>query len=174
MMKKLSTCLGIGVFAASMAVAAPSVAAAKYDPESGTGYVSKGEVQAALGWNNEEFQANAVRIDFNFRTYRYLRLAWTCTEDGGGGTLERESFRHSTSYGRLTTTPQGHQQVVGFKLSDPEYLTARNVPAPGLEQGSCPESWTAGDVRSAGIEDEWIGLYMYLDNEIVPAARLEV
>ncbi|MFI7581109.1 hypothetical protein [Kocuria kalidii] len=172
-MKKLSTCLGIGVVTASMAVAAPASAAAKYDPASGTGYVSKGEVQSALGWNNKEFQANADRVSFSVQTYQYLRMAWTCTEDGGDGTLEREGFRDNYRYGWIDTTPRERGQVVGFELSDYQYIVGISVPAGESETGVCPESWTASGVRLAEVEEEEITLDLHLDGENTITATLE-
>lgn len=174
MMKKLATCLGIGVVAASMAVAAPASAAPKYDPASGTGYVSKGEVQSALGWNNNEFQANADRVSFTVHTYQYLRMEWTCTEDGGDRTLERESFRHNNRYGWIDTTPRERRQVIGFELSNYQYFVGISVPAHESESGVCPESWTASGERLAEVEEEKITLELYLDGGNEIAAELEV
>lgn len=36
-----------------------------FDPETGTGFVGKGDVQSAFGWNNEEAQLHIPDVTFS-------------------------------------------------------------------------------------------------------------
>ena len=50
----------------AMALATTAQAAVTFDPETGTGFVGKGDVQVAFGWNNAQFQANATGLSFAY------------------------------------------------------------------------------------------------------------
>ena len=171
MRKKLLAGVAACTVAGSLAVASPASAAVAYDRESGTGFVGKGDVQQALGWNNRQLQANAHRIDFTVETNHVARWTWTCTEDGGTGSQGAEALRLHTRAGFLTTTPRVHKQVTGFELSDYEQFVGIGVPLEGPDTGTCPESWTASDIRSENTGEERFRLSVLLDGEQV--AHLE-
>jgi ABC-type antimicrobial peptide transport system permease subunit len=57
--------LGIAVAFAISSMFAPSASATvTFDPEAGTGFVGKGDVQDLFGWNNEALQGNASSVSF--------------------------------------------------------------------------------------------------------------
>lgn len=171
MRKKLLAGVAACTVAGSLAVASPASAAVTYDRESGTGFVGKGDVQQALGWNNRQLQANASRIDFNVETNYLARWRWTCTKEGSKESRQVESIRTHTQVGWLTTTPRVRQQVVGFELSDYEYIVGISNPVKGPELNECPASWTANGLKQVGTMKERFRLSVLLDGEQV--AHLE-
>ena len=92
----------IGAFAtaSTLALATAAAASVTFDPNTGTGFVGKGDVQAAFGWNNAAAQANISGLTFSFE--RDVSFDVTCEWDTivsvkGGGTGVRHNF---------TTTPE--------------------------------------------------------------------
>lgn len=51
-----------------IATTMPAMAAVTFDPETGTGFVGKGDVQDAFGWNNKALQDNANLVTFTYIT----------------------------------------------------------------------------------------------------------
>lgn len=49
-----------------VAMIGPASAAVTFDPETGTGFVGKGDVQMAFGWNNKAIQDNAGGVYFTY------------------------------------------------------------------------------------------------------------
>ena len=49
-------------------MAVPVRASVTFDPATGTGFVGKGDVQLAYGWNNAQLQANATSVTFTYVT----------------------------------------------------------------------------------------------------------
>jgi hypothetical protein len=58
----------IGIMAVAMLAIIPAAASASvtYDAATGKGFVGKGDVQTAYGWNNAALQANAAGVTFAF------------------------------------------------------------------------------------------------------------
>jgi hypothetical protein len=90
-------------------------AAASFDVVTGTGFVSKGDVQeafSAFGWNNADVQENATFIHFTYAaTWTYTVV---CTGRTGGETylIGGGAFGHVITQAR--TNPNG--KVTGFNL----------------------------------------------------------
>ena len=62
--------------AALVGSATLAIAAVIFDPATGTGWVGKGDVQTAFGWNNAAMQRNHLAITFEYdATTTYT---WTC------------------------------------------------------------------------------------------------
>jgi opacity protein-like surface antigen len=57
-MKKMLLAAGIALATISTA----AVAAVTFDPATGTGFVGKGDIQLAFGWNNKAAQDNATAL----------------------------------------------------------------------------------------------------------------
>lgn len=47
-------------------MAMPTFASVTFDPTTGAGFVGKGDVQTAFGWNNQALQANAADVTFSY------------------------------------------------------------------------------------------------------------
>ena len=72
--------LAAGLAAAGMAFASVTL------NDDGTGFVGKGDVQTAFGWNNKAAQDNAKKVSFSFgevATYSYV-CVWTTGEGTRG------------------------------------------------------------------------------------------
>jgi len=63
-MKSLSSRTMLGL--ALAVVSASALAEVVFDPATGTGFVGKGDVQDAFGWNNAGLQANATGVTFTY------------------------------------------------------------------------------------------------------------
>jgi hypothetical protein len=120
----------IAVIAAVVTFAIANTAAAevKYDPEAGTGFVGKGEVQDAFAWNDAAFQQNASSIGFFYgASWSYTVIctgasgSQTYLVGGGVGIVEIDA--------EARTNPKG--KVTGFNLlgyrSSPEQSEAPRV-----------------------------------------------
>lgn len=51
---------------AAATLATVAIAAVTFDPVTGTGFVGKGDVQTAFGWNNQQLQQNADGVGVHF------------------------------------------------------------------------------------------------------------
>lgn len=105
----------------------------------GTGFVGKGEVQTAFGWNNPTLQRNAQGVSFEAVTV--TERSWVCDRDAGPQIQERERTTTTTSV--LDEETRDRNQVTGFNLLGFDSSTSTtDGPAPG----SCPTGWTAGPI----------------------------
>jgi opacity protein-like surface antigen len=160
--------------AASMAavLAAPALAAVIFDPSTGTGFVGKGDVQLAFGWNNKQLQDNADGVVF---TYSATTTTGYDCEFYTGPTQNRT--RHEVSHNKtqsisssvsklLRANSKGKDgEVTGFILSGfgaTPVITGGAVPAIG---DACPgnpgqgavviavdaESTTTGGLYANGV-----------------------
>lgn len=115
-------------FALSLACTA-AFAAVTFDPATGTGFVGKGDVQDAFGWNNSALQSNAGSVTFTYglKTTFDVTCEWeTFTNSSGNGQKESKTVPHVVTEGfnvntRVTVgsatrlNPQG--AVTGFNLT---------------------------------------------------------
>jgi len=63
--KRISAAVGTTV-AATLMLAPAASAAVTFNETNGTGFVGKGDVQVAFGWNNKQLQTNAKDVSFSF------------------------------------------------------------------------------------------------------------
>jgi len=70
--------------AAALVVSQAASAAVTFDSATGTGFVGKGDVQLAFGWNNQTLQANASGVTFTYNATDTYSA--TCTWVTGEGT----------------------------------------------------------------------------------------
>jgi hypothetical protein len=148
---KLATVIGLA-FAASTACAAVT-----YDDD-GMGFVGKGDVQLALGYNNAQLQINAEKLGFRYQTED--KYAATCewnTVTGQGKIIYHDVTVHRT----VTVTKSvaysdrkngNSTQITGFELLGWGSATQNiNPPAVG---GAClggsgqQGTWTSVDSTS--------------------------
>lgn len=62
-MKMSKTLLGVSI---CLAVAGIAFASVDFNPATGTGFIGKGDVQDAFGWNDADLQANAAGVTFTY------------------------------------------------------------------------------------------------------------
>lgn len=68
--------------AAAMAVGVGTAAAsATFDPDTGTGFVGKGDVQKVFGWNNQTLQSSAAGVAFAYSSETDTQYDVTCEFD---------------------------------------------------------------------------------------------
>lgn len=125
--------------AALAVVSAPAFAAWTVDAD-GNGFVGKGDVQLALGYNNKQLQDNADSLIFAVSTTS--SATWTCDRDGGSQTQERANT--TTTSGIVSSTERVRNQITGFNLSGFSGGSTTETDGPAI--GSCPTFWTAIDL----------------------------
>lgn len=148
--------VGLAMFAGA------AFATVTFDPLSGAGFVGKGDVQLAFGWNNATLQTNAGSLSFSEAvTESYTAV---CTWVTGEGT--RGEKTHNVTH-TLTTEVSGavqydartHKQVDGFILTGfgPQTVSG-TVP---VVDGPCPgNAGTGGTWSSVQLDSALAGLYV--------------
>ena len=132
-MRKLYLAMGLALVA--MGVAAATVfAAATFNPQTGEGFVGKGDVQTAFNLNNRQLQQNAESVSFSFVTV--TEQTWVCTNTNNQNTQERA--RTTETQGLFNSvTRDNKRQVTGFLLTGFDTAsTTTSTDGPPLN--SCP------------------------------------
>jgi hypothetical protein len=118
----LKTLFRASALAAAL-VAVPAFAAVTFNPEDGTGFVGKGDVQVAFTWNNKQLQENANGVSFSYDTIdSYSAVCtWTTGEGTPGEQTHNVSHKFSSAVlSALDADPRqvkGQKQFTGFILS---------------------------------------------------------
>jgi hypothetical protein len=142
-------------FVAAMLVGAFSFpttayAAVTFDPETGTGFVGKGDVQTAFGWNNKQLQQNAGGVSFEFESVTVTETEWTCTNDRNQNEQVRQRETTTTTTGLVDSIAREKNQITGFNLEGFSGEPTETSTTEGPPVNSCPSGpWTltspAGD-----------------------------
>jgi hypothetical protein len=117
--KKLYLAMGLALVA--MLVAAGAVyAAVTFDSSTGKGFVGKGDVQLAFGWNNAKLQANASGVSFTYNATDTYSA--TCSFVTGAGTRGEQTHnvsipRHTSVNSTIQYDARTHKQIDGFLLT---------------------------------------------------------
>ena len=143
-MRKLYLAMGLALVAMLVAAGA-AFAAFTFDPATGTGFVGKGDVQLIYGYNNQQLQTNASKIDF--RAITTSQTSWTCTRpaptpNDPNKEIVQQRNNTTTAQGLATTVARDNSKgkngpVTGFNLTgydSPPTVIASDGPA----VGSCP------------------------------------
>lgn len=161
------TLIGAIVSASLLFGAQAATAAVTFDPATGSGFVGKGDVQLAFGWNNADLQSNAPSISFSYiATTTYVA---TCTYVTGAGTRGERTHHvpvreRSTVDDAIAFTARKHSQIDGFILTGYQGTTTDGeVPVVG---GSCLgqgvdgtySAVSPGVVGEGGLHVEYPGL----------------
>jgi hypothetical protein len=133
----------VGAFAIGTTVA---LAAVTFDPATGTGFVGKGDVQLALGYNNKQLQDNAGSVQFRASTEQVSTSTWTCDRDAGPQTQERANTTTTTTQGIVSKIDRVKNQITGFNLTGYSGAPTTETEHEGPAVGSCPTGWTAIDL----------------------------
>jgi len=125
-------------------------AAVTFDPTSGQGFVGKGDVQTALGWNNKQLQAGAGSLEFTFESTTVTERSWICTNDRNENTQERERTTTTETTGVVSSIARERNQITGFNLNGFSGDPTESSTTDGPPLNSCPSGpWTltteAGD-----------------------------
>lgn len=113
-MKKIT-----GIFVLLVLLAVTSFASVTFDATTGKGFVGKGDVQLAFGWNNASLQNNVSGITFSYDvidTYE-VTAEWTTGEGTKGEKTHVISVpRHVSVSASIVFNARTHKQVDGFYL----------------------------------------------------------
>ena len=143
--------LAMGLALVAMLVAAGAVfAAVNFDPATGTGFVGKGDVQTAFGWNNKQLQTNAAGVSFAYNTTDTYDAV--CTFITGEGTKgeKTHTVTHSTSTqvsSQVAYDTRVKNQITGFNLTGLGTPTETGEPVPVVGEpcqgGGTEGTWTS-------------------------------
>jgi hypothetical protein len=118
----IKSALSVTVLAAAL-LATPAFAAVTFDPDTGKGFVGKGDVQLAFTWNNKQLQDYALGVSFSFDTTdSYSAVCtWTTAEGKPGEQTHNVSHKFSSAVlSAVDADPRqtkGQKQFTGFILS---------------------------------------------------------
>jgi hypothetical protein len=107
------------VFIGSLVFTVALLATVTFDPNTGTGFVGKGDVQSAFGWNNAQAQLHGTEITFTFNSTDTYSA--TC-EFFTGPDQHRVQHdvtipRHVSVNGTITYDARTHKQIDGYILT---------------------------------------------------------
>jgi hypothetical protein len=148
MRKNLAVLFAVAV----MFAAVPMFGAVVFDGTTFPGFVGKGDVQLAFGWNNPQLQANASTVTFTYRIdERYSAVCRFTTGEGTPGeqvhTLTIPKNINVNSNIAYDARKNSQDKITGFNLlSFGTSSGGGNVPVVG---GTCP---------GAGTDGEWISV----------------
>lgn len=119
-MKKILVIVMVIVFALSLSFTA--IASVSFDAGTGTGFVGKGNVQTAFGWNNATLQKNAKDVTFTYEanyTYKVTEYWETMTGEKEPKIIEHEVIvkNHVSVIGSIMYDTRMKNQITGFILN---------------------------------------------------------
>jgi hypothetical protein len=161
--------LAFAAAAASVALVASSASAAVvFDPATGEGFVGKGDVQDAFGWNNKQLQDNADAVQFSVSSTVVTEVTWVCTNSNNEQTQDRERTTTTSVEGLVESVARERKQVTGFNLAGYEGDLEESSSTEGPAVNSCPSGpWTlttpAGDPEV--VESSGGGMSVSIDGE---------
>ena len=109
---KIEACMAM---AALLVLAGTAAATVTFYPETGTGFVGKGDVQSAFGWNNADAQNKMSGVTFQVRVKQERRQG---CYDTAGQPVEVISYRYGTRSvaSKVSYTARTHNQIDGIYL----------------------------------------------------------
>jgi hypothetical protein len=128
-----------------------AIAEVRFDAETGTGFVGKGDVQLALEWNNKELQDNANDVQFQVNSEVVTEVSWICTNSNNQNEQVRERTTTSSVQGVVDSVARVRNQITGFILEGYDGDPIVGTPSTeGPAVNSCPSGpWSlttpAGD-----------------------------
>lgn len=108
-----------GIFVLLVLLTVTSFASVTFDATTGLGFVGKGDVQLAFGWNNAALQNNAAGVTFSYDavdTYE-VTVEWTTGEGTRGQKTHVITVNRQVSVSAsVLSAARTHKQVDGFNL----------------------------------------------------------
>lgn len=105
--------------AALLASTSYAFAIVTFDPATGAGFVGKGDVQLAFGWNNQQLQTNAGGVSFSYSvTQAYTAVCtWVTGEGTRGEQTHNVNHTESTQVNDVVAfDARSRTQITGFTL----------------------------------------------------------
>jgi hypothetical protein len=112
-----------------------------FNPTSGQGFVGKGDVQTALGLNNQQLQAQAQSIALNGFTVTKTTVTeqtWECTNTNNERIQERTRTTTTDSQQVVASATRDRNQVTGFNLNGYGGTISSSSETEGPPVNSCP------------------------------------
>ena len=139
---KTYTKLALGL-AACFVTALTAYAIVSID-ENGNGFVRKGDVQTAFGWNNATLQDAINNHTWHFSyegtTVSYTDTTWSCTNENNE--MVQERLRTTTTTTTASNPSYGvarvRSQITGFNLTGGTLTSDSSSTTDGPPAGSCP------------------------------------
>lgn len=165
MLRKLTVMFAF-IFLAFGLLAPSALAAVTFDPGTGTGFVGKGDVQLAYGWNNAALQRNAGSLTFSYSsTDTYTAVCSWVTGEGTRGEKTHTITRNRTVsvISEITGEARKNSQldITGFNLkgfAGESVTTGGEIPVEGT---SCPGNGTEGTWGPVTITPGVGGLFVH-------------
>ncbi|HZA52459.1 MAG TPA: hypothetical protein VE549_17060, partial [Myxococcaceae bacterium] len=123
---------------AAITAATAAYAAVTFDPETGTGFVGKGDVQLALGYNNALLQQNADTLVFEVERTVVTEVSWECTNDRNERIQERSRTTTTEIQAVLSSVARERNQITGFFLTGYDGEPTVTSTTDGPPVNSCP------------------------------------
>lgn len=157
--------------AAAASVALVSTAAwatVTFDPDSGTGFVGKGDVQLAFGWNNSQAQKNANGVTFTYESDQSYDVTceWTTLTGGKNSkTIYHDVTNHKSTSVSSTIAYDARMknQYTGYNLLGLGSTVTTGTPVPNIGD-PCPQGGGLADSDPPGNDA------VVTDVEIDPAS----
>ena len=142
-------------------VAAAGIASATvtFAPETGIGFVGKGDVQLAFGWNNAQLQSRAAGLTFTFEASESYTAVCTWTTGEGTRGEKTHNVKHTKSVGvtgDVAYDARSRNQITGFNLTGYAGTPTSLGEVPVLN-GPCPGNpgtdgvWTSVALTSSSV-----------------------
>lgn len=135
--------------AATAFISTAALASVSFDPSTGYGFVGKGDVQLAFGWNNKAAQDNAGAVSFTYNakdTYD-VECEWTTVTGGPNSkTIVHDITvpRHVSVSSSIVSDPRKTGQYTGYNLTGlANPVVEGTVPEVG---GTCPGASNVGAI----------------------------
>jgi hypothetical protein len=135
---------------AAVSVSAMAFGAVTFDPATGNGFVGKGDVQLALGYNNAQLQnaANSGAISFSYASE--VSYSQDCIKENRRQTIEKTFKTTRAVNAAVTGSARKNSQldVTGFNLTGHTSATPSaptDLCTPGVGQGEDANGWTPAD-----------------------------
>jgi hypothetical protein len=153
-----SAVLATATIAAAIMLIAPAFAAATFDPQTGIGFVGKGDVQTAFGWKNATLQINAS--DVSFSSVEEQTRSMDCVSNGNpaNATTYTDARRQERDVaGRIDSDlrqVKGQKQFTGFILSG--FVGQPHTVGGSLETFNCPAGQHAANGGNENGWSDWV------------------
>lgn len=145
-----------------------SLQSVSFDPTTGQGFVGKGDVQNAFGWNNNQLQANAASLTFTYvESATYEAVAeWTTGPSHNRTTHQVTQSRSSSVNGSVLFEARKQNQITGFTLSGLGDTTTSGGPIPTVG-GPALGIGTNATWTSVTLVSSTAALYVQYGNQTV-------
>jgi hypothetical protein len=144
-------------------ISTAAIAAVTFDPATGTGFVGKGDVQLAYGWNNAALQRNASGVTFSYNaTDNYEAVCTFVTGEGTRGEKTHNVGHNKSTVVASTITYDARvrNQITGFTLNGLGTTTTTGGSAPVVGEACMGNPGHDGEWSAVTLTDSSGGLYV--------------